>query len=59
MAIINSVNIIKFFYIIFKALFLILLVINKIKKRLLRPISNYFAIIYIYGYEIIYLHCLI
>lgn len=45
MAIINLVAIAKFFYIIYKTLFIFLLIAAEIKKELLRPILNYFAII--------------
>lgn len=44
-AIMNSIAITKFFYIICKALFVSLLTANKIKRGLLRSVSNYFAMI--------------
>lgn len=56
MAIINSIAIIKFFYIIYKVLFISLLAIGKIKKRLLGVISNYFIIIETNRHKIFYLH---
>ena len=43
--IINLIFVIKFFYIICKALFISLLIIGKVEKKLLKLISNYFAII--------------
>lgn len=49
----------KFFDIICKALFILLLAINKVKRWLLEPISNNFATIKINRYEIFYLYYLI
>lgn len=58
-AIINLVIKAKFFYIICKILFISLLAINKIKKKLLKLILNDFAVIKINKYKILYLHCFI
>lgn len=52
MAIINLVIIAKFFYIIYKALFISLLATNEVKKKLLELISNSFMTIEVYRHRI-------
>lgn len=56
MAIINLVIVVKFFYIICKALFVSLLVTGEVKKILLRLILNYFVIIKINWHKMLQLH---
>lgn len=56
MAIMNSVTMAKFFYIIYDTLFVFLLTNIKLQKKLLKAISNYFAMIKINSYNIFYLH---
>lgn len=58
-ATINPVTIAKFDYIICKALFISLLTVGKVEKRLLRPISNYFATVEMNRCAILYLHYLV
>lgn len=52
-AIINLVAIAKFFYIIYKALFIFLLVASKLKEKLFRPILTFFVTIEINRYKIL------
>lgn len=54
---INPITIKRSFYIIYKTLFISLLAANKVEKRLLRPISNYFVIIEINWHRILHLYC--
>lgn len=42
---INPITMKRSFYIIYKTLFISLLAVSKVEKRLLGPISNYFVII--------------
>lgn len=55
----NPIVIAKFFYIICKALFISLLTIGKVKRCLLEPIINYFAINETNWGQMLYLHYLI
>lgn len=59
MIIINLIIMAKFFYIIYNALFISLLAAAELKKGLLRPILDYFAIVKTNSYDMLYLHCFI
>lgn len=54
-AIINHVVVVRFFYLIYNAIFLALLAIGYKEKGLLGPISIYFGIIKTNGHDILYL----
>ena len=56
----NLVGVTKFFYITYEVLFMSLLAVDKVKKRLLEPISQYFAtVVQTNRYKIYHLHCCI
>ena len=52
----NLMIVTKFFYIIYKVLFIFLLATNKIERRLLESISNYFVIFETNKYKMLQLH---
>ena len=58
-AIINPVALAKFFHILCNTVFILLLIVGQLEKRLLGPISNYFATVEKNGCGILHLHCLV